>query len=464
MDTAHFGDDVSHDERSDSAEPHHGATTAGDSYVPHSGNGGYEVTHYDLHLDYRVSSNRLEARASIELVTTETLDRLSLDLHGLAVSAVTIEGARVRKFTTRHGKLHVWVSEPLAATTAVRLDVRYGGNPGPVRGAWGEVGWEELEDGVIVAGQPNGAATWFPCDDHPAAKATYRLVVTADSPYLVVANGTLVSRQVGASRTRWEFEQRQPMATYLATLQVGQYTEVLLHDASSGGVRQVAAVPQRLVGSARTELSAQPDMMATFVRLFGPYPFDAYTVVVTDDELEIPVEAQGISVFGANHLDGSRTNERLVAHELAHQWFGNSLTVASWQHIWLNEGFACYAEWLWAEASGGPSADSIAGRQWDRLAELDQDLVVADPGPDLMFDDRLYKRGALTLHALRLTFGDDAFFTLLREWIESNRYGTVTTEGFVELAAHTSSEPTHIRLLLRQWLTQTGLPRLPTRR
>ena len=103
-------------------------------------------------------------------------------------------------------------------------------------------------------------------------------------------------------------------------------------------------------------------MIALFEGLFGPYPFDAYTVVVTDDDLEIPLEAQGLSVFGANHMDGRRGSERLVAHELAHQWFGNSLTVGLWRDIWLHEGFACYAEWLWSEASGGRTAARAGAR------------------------------------------------------------------------------------------------------
>jgi aminopeptidase len=147
-------------------------------------------------------------------------------------------------------------------------------------------------------------------------------------------------------------------------------------------------------------------MMTVFERLFGAYPFPQYTVVITEDELEIPIEAQGMSAFGANQLRDDHAEERLVAHELAHQWFGNSLTVQAWRHIWLNEGFACYAEWLWSEQSGGPSADRHATRHWQRLAGLPQDLVVADPGPKRMFDARLSKQGALTLHPGWIETGD----------------------------------------------------------
>ena len=136
------------------------------------------------------------------------------------------------------------------------------------------------------------------------------------------------------------------MAPYLATLQIGRYQRLRAR-------HRRLLVPPRLLAAAEHDLARQPEMMALFEERFGPYPFAAgYTVVVTDDDLEIPLEAQGLSVFGANHMDGRRGSERLVAHELAHQWFGNSLTVGRWRDIWLHEGFACYAEWLWSERVG----------------------------------------------------------------------------------------------------------------
>jgi aminopeptidase N len=245
------------------------------------------------------------------------------------------------------------------------------------------------------------------------------------------------------------------MATYLATVQIGRYELFQLDDRS---VWQLAAAPERLRARAAKDLARQPQMMALFEQLFGRYPFANYTVVITDDELEIPIEAQGLAIFGANHVDGRRGSERLVAHELAHQWFGNSLTVADWRHIWLNEGFACYAEWLWSEQSGGPTADGYATSTWRRLSALPQDLIIADPGIELMFDDRVYKRGALTLHALRTTMGDAAFFELLADWTESHRHSTVTTEEFVGLAQRHAGRS--LEDLFTAWVRQ---PRLPQR-
>jgi aminopeptidase N len=242
------------------------------------------------------------------------------------------------------------------------------------------------------------------------------------------------------------------MATYLATVQIGRYELISLAD------RQQAAVPQRLLAPFEVDFGRQSEMLAVFEEYFGPYPFAGYTVVVTDDELEVPVEAQGLSTFGSNHVDGQRGFENLVAHELAHQWFGNSLTVADWRHIWLNEGFSHYAEWLWSEASGGPPAGELAKRSWAAMAALPQDLIVADPGVRRMFDDRVYQRGALALQALRETVGDEPFFRTMREWTAAGRHATVTTEGFVSTAERITGRP--LGGLFGAWLYGPRLPGL----
>ena len=252
---------------------------------------------------------------------------------------------------------------------------------------------------MLVAGQPNGAASWFPCDDHPSSKASYRIQISTDSPYRAMANGELNLVGPAPVMTTWTYELAEPTSTYLITLQIGEYQ---LQRLPKTPVPMNAALPARLTRNFDHDFARQPQMMKLFVKLFGPYPLSTgYTVVVTDDDLEIPLEAQGISIFGANHCDGSRGSERLIAHELAHQWFGNSVTARRWRDIWLHEGFACYAEWLWSEESGGQTADEWARHYHQRLVDSPQDLLLSDPGPRDMFDDRVYKRGALTLHALR---------------------------------------------------------------
>jgi aminopeptidase N len=425
-----------------------------DSYLPAHGNPGYRVTHYHLTLDYRPGSGRLGGRAQIYAIATADLSDVSLDFSGLRTNRVLVDGQPAARYTHNADKLRIRPAAPIAAGHSFDIDVRYTGTPKPLRTRhWGELGWDTLTDGALVASQPIGAPSWFPCNDHPSDKASYLISVTTASPYTVVASGELVSRRVGAGSTTWVYHQPAHTATYLVTVQIGQYH---LIDVADGPVPQRAAVPDRLAVAFGHDFARQPAMVTEFERLFGPYPFAEYTVVVTADELDVPVEAQAMSVFGANHVDGRGSFERLVAHELAHQWFGNSLTVADWRHIWLNEGFATYAEWLWSEASGGETAKVRAARSRAKLLALPQDLVLADPGVRRMFDDRVYQRGALTLHALREAMGDGRFFELLRTWTATFRHGTVTTAAFVALAQRHTQVP--LAGLFGAWLDKPTLP------
>lgn len=438
------------------------AAAAPDPYMPGHGTNAYRVSRYELDLDYKLSSNRLGGRAVLHAVALYPTAALVLDLTGLRATKIQLNGRRVRKFSQRAEQLVVVPDAALTAGEAFTLDVRYEGNPTPRRGLWGEVGWEELTDGVLVAGQPNGASSWFPCNDHPRDKASYRLSVTTDANYRAVCNGTLIAHSSKASRETWVYEQAEPMATYLATVQIGRYELLTLNPSRADGhVPQFAAVSALLAGAAREGLTRQPEMMRTFVSCFGPYPFPEYTVVVTEDELEIPLEAQTLAILGRNHLDQGWESQRLIAHELAHQWFGNSLTAASWADIWLHEGFACYAEWLWSEEAGVLPVADRAAAAWRKLGSGNQDIVVGDPGPELMFDDRVYKRGALALHALRLRCGDLAFFALLHDWTAANRHGSVSTAGFILAADRTTGLDTEA--LLHPWLHEAALPPLPVR-
>lgn len=424
------------------------------TYFPKRGNDGYRVERYDLTLDYRVGPNRLGGTARLAAVATEPLSRFDLDLGSFRVDRVSVNGERAR-FSHRDDKLTVSPARWLAEGRPYTVEIRYSGNPRPLPSPFGELGWDQLTDGVLVASQPTGAPSWFPCNDRPDNKAAFRISLTTAAPYVVIANGTLVSTSRAASSITWVYEQAEPMATYLASIQIGRYHQ----DEVDGDTPQRLAFPARLAARVRHDFGRQGQMLAAFVERFGPYPHPAYTVVVVDDVLEIPVEAQGMSIFGTNHVDGRRGSERLVAHELAHQWFGNSLTLTHWRDIWLHEGFAAYAEWLWSEASGDDHADEHAKRWHRRLAALPQDFVLVDPGARRLFDDRVYKRGALTLHALRRTLGDGPFFSLLKEWTATYRHGNVSTGRFTDLARWYT--PDSLDELFACWLYEARLPPLP---
>ncbi len=426
------------------------------AYLPDSGNDGYTALSYDLALAYRVATNRLDATATITMRALVDLRRFSLDLSGLRASKVRVDGTKAARFTQSQAKLVVTPAALIEAGEEFVATVEYAGAPAPRSSTWGALGWEELTDGVIVASQPSGAPTWFPCNDDPADRASYRISVTTEQSYAVVCNGSLASRRTRSGRTTWVYEQQEPTSTYLATVQIGRYELVPV---TLSEVPGVLAGPPALRSRIAHDFGRVGEMMACFEAAYGPYPFPSYSVVVTEDDLEIPLEAQGMAIFGANHADGHDGAERLVAHELAHQWFGNSVGLASWRDIWLNEGFACYSEWVWSEASGRTSAARLAADTHARLRSLPQDITVGDPGAASMFDDRVYKRGALTLHALRTRIGDDPFFTVLRQWTERHRHGIVTTDDFVDLCVEISGDR-KLPGFFDLWLTRRPLPAL----
>ena len=437
-----------------------------DPYTPGHGSPAYRATRYDLDLDVKLASNRLAGRARIRARAQEKLDSLALSLAGLRATKVHVDGAKPAKSVQRGDQLVLTPRNPIPKGRDFELDIRYEGTPRPVRGVWGEIGWEELDDGVLVAGQPVGAPTWFPCNDHPSQKAPFRVTVTADAGYRVVSNGLLVGHRTRSSRETWVYEQLEPMAPYLATVLIGRYQEIelgKLPNRGAGPVRVFADVPPKLRAEAAAGLKDQTRMLSLFSRLFGPYPFHDYTVVVTEDELEIPLEAQSLAIVGRNHLKRTWDAQRLLAHELAHQWFGNSVTARRWEDIWLHEGFACYAEWLWSEEAGLASARERAAAAWKVLASEPRDLCIGSPGPELMFDDRVYKRGALALHAVRRTVGDDRFFRSLRAFASERRHGLASTGDFIELVDRVCAgvRGFEAAAVLRPWLYDEALPRLP---
>jgi aminopeptidase N len=271
-----------------SRRPTAGATRSDDPYLPTHGNGGYRVEHYELDIDYKLAANRLTGRAVLTAVADAPLSRFSLDLTAFRVPRVLVDGKPAKFGQSQSprggGKLHVTPARPV--TGRFTVEVRYVGNPTPVSSRWGDVGWDELTDGALVASQPIGAPSWFPCNDHPSDKATYRIAVTTAAPYTVAATGVLTARRRSAGTRTWVFERAEPTASYLVSVQIGRYEEVVL---AAGPVPQVALLPARLRKNAARDLGRHPAIMTALERFFGPYPFANYQLVVTDDELEAPI-------------------------------------------------------------------------------------------------------------------------------------------------------------------------------
>lgn len=433
-----------------------GAVGVDDPYVDTFGNGGYDVEHYDVALDWEPEGATLEGSATITASASEDLGRFHLDLVGLTVSSVQVDGATA-DFEQIGTELAVMPEQPLASGDAFTVVVAYAGRPSDTSAAGIDVpipsGWHTRDGYAYVAGEPVSASTFHPANDHPSDKATFTYRITAPSELTVGASGTLVSSEEEAGSTTWVFEQPHPQATYLTTLLIGGFT-VIDEGTTAGGVPLRNVIDDDLVDAASPRFARQGEILDFFESVFGPYPFDNYGAAVVEDGFGGALETQTLSIFGADVLGLGGFVELIVAHEAAHQWFGNHVTVREWGDIWLNEGFATYSEALWRDHSD-PRFDWAA---WiAETASFGPGLQrrVQDPEGDL-FDVQVYQRGALTLHALRLEIGDEAFFELLRTWIERYGGGNATTEDFESLAEELSGR--ELRGLFDAWLRTDELP------
>jgi len=647
-----------------------GASGAGDPYYPLDGNGGYDVKHYDLDLGYAPSTGVLTGRATIDARATQNLSRFDLDFVGLTVRSIKV-GGRPAAWTRDGQELIITPARGILKGDPFQVVIRYDGVPEPTVEFGGSSGFIATDDGFDVAGQPHGAATWFPANDHPTDKASFTFEITVPKALEVVANGRLVGKDTHGSLATWTWDAPDPMATYLATVNVGQFDihayrkngirywdaldpDLLTPVASPHGGSQFAysqmedlgykrlartisvpstgatlrfwvnrhtetnwdfffveahhpgqddwttlpdqggatsddtgfscpfggwqsihpflahyqtdngdgtctptgttgdwnaatgdgtgweqwtidlgdyangdveislayasdetvqflgvfvdditvstgagstgfeadgdtmdgwTVPGAPTGSPGTStdwivgpasigpppagdnvnqaFARQPEILGFLGSKFGPYPWSYSGGIVDDVEgLGFALETQTRPIYAKDFFQ-LPDSEGVVVHELAHQWYGDNLAVKRWSEIWLNEGFATYAEWLWSEHIGQDTPQDIFDFYMGAIADDDPfwSLTIGDPGAGSEFDFAVYARGAMTLQALRTTVGDDDFFTILRKWAKSQAGGNVTTAQFIALAEKVSGQD--LGDLFDTWLYTPSKPVFP---
>ena len=435
--------------------PTAGALGAGDAYFPRYGNGGYDVEHYDLAIRYGPAKHHLRGIATISAVATQDLSCFSLDLVGLTVGAIGIDGVPATWTRTNH-ELVVTPARPLDLGAGFETVVRYEGRPTTfrLRGLGAPAGFIPTSDGAIVAGEPESAAGWFPANDHPVDRASYTFRITVPTGFDVVANGVRESRTTTGRWTAHVWQAHDPMASYLATFDVGEWDMRFRETAS--GLPVIDAVDPDVHG-VNASLRREPEIVSFLESRFGPYPFESVGAIVPDTgRLAFALETQTRPVYSRYFFPYS--GPYVIVHELAHQWFGDLVAVDRWQHIWLNEGFATYAEWLWSEHEGSATTQESFEYLWNVIGKDSPfwRLVIGDPGAEDLFHDAVYLRGAMTLQALRNEVGDDAFWTILHSWTQMHAFATGTTEAFVALSEQVSGQ--QLDDLFDLWLFTPGRP------
>jgi Peptidase family M1 domain/Peptidase M1 N-terminal domain/Immune inhibitor A peptidase M6 len=643
-----------------------GAPGIGDPYFPLDGNGGYDVEHYDLDISYDPATDVLTGVAVIEATAKLDLSTFNLDLDGLNVRSITVDG-RAARWTRSGGELTITPRKGLERRDDFKTVIRYDGVPKTLGDEIGALGFLHTDDGALIAGEPDAAATWYPVNDHPLDKASYSFRITVPRGLEAIANGELQGVRSDRGWTTWEWEAKEPMVSYVTTAAIGEFNvhaykadgirfldaidpdlftkpaprtgkqfaisgfgqpsykrlartidvpaggaklsfwvtrdterdwdfffveahtagaddwttlpdagghtsqatdnvcpywldlhpflehyqtanadggcdphgtsgdwwaasgasdgyeqwtvdlaryagkriELSLSYASDDSIQRsgvyvddvavsrgpgstsfendgnpldgwsvpgapegsepnpndwfagtAADAPPSVGAIAQKAIDREPEIIRFLSGLFGPYPFSAAGSIVDDSpEIGFALETQTRPLFSRAFFDDFAGDppDWVVAHEFAHQWAGDSVSLGGWRHTWLNEGFATYADWRWAEYTGARTVQD----NFDFYASLTPDrpfwsVVIADPGPDQILDLPIYYRGAMTLHALRQKIGDRDFSRLLREWMRSHAGGNATIPEFIDLAERISRQ--NLRAFFTTWLYTPSKP------
>ena len=428
----------------------------GDELFPELGNPGIDVTDYVVELSYDPELDSIEGTVTLSVLPLEDRAELTLDAVGLEIDEVRV-GGDPAEFRVEPTELRIWPSRPLRASTAVTVEVSYSGAPDAELSAAGVPnGWHHTARGSHVLNEPDGLRTWMPANDHPSDKATFTFSVAVPAGLAAVANGDLVSRVPSGSTTTWTWRQDEPMSTYLVLLLTGDY--VLVEGKSLGGVELLSAVLRSDRAAVQPYLDTIGEQIVFFESWFGPYPLDGYGLAITDSSAGLAMETQGRSLFSRDDFGGGELGylqDLLLAHELAHQWFGNAVSPARWQDIWLNESFATYAQWMWLDEVGYTTVQDEAEAALG-LRSMIGGSPTGSPEVDELFSFNSYEGGAVVLHALRAEVGDAVFFELLRRWVADNDGTARTTDDFIALAAEVTGE--ELEAFFDEWLFADELP------
>ncbi|MEV7602397.1 M1 family metallopeptidase [Kitasatospora sp. NPDC089797] len=433
-----------------------GAAGIGDPYYPTYGNGGYRVSHYDIRLKYQPATDELEGTTTILATATQDLSRFDLDF-ALNVSEVRVNGRPATFATSGEQELEITPARPLAKGSQVTVVVRYKGVPSTVK-KYGFTAWHRTPDGAVAADEPEAAWWWFPSNDHPSNKATFDVSVQVPDGNQVISNGVLTGTSSQAGWTRYSWRENKPQATYLTTLAVGKFD--ITTDTTASGLPVYNAYSKDLgdnADAARASVERTGELVDWLSGYFGDYPFSSVGGYVPNVPTGYALETQ-TRVFYSPKQFAKGTNTSVVVHELAHQWYGDSVSLSRWSDIWLNEGFARYAQLLWSEHENEGTAQEVADYIYASHPADDAFWTVkpGDPGPANQFSSAVYDRGAVAIQALRNTIGDEKFFRILKGWPTERKYGNATIAEFQAYAEKVSGQK--LGDLFKTWLFTPAKP------
>ncbi|MFS8202339.1 M1 family metallopeptidase [Streptomyces sp. CWNU-52B] len=438
----------------------------GDRLFPHLGNPGYDVMAYDLAFTYPGDNSKpLPSVTTIDARTTDWLESVNLDYSHGTVRSVEVDGEPA-EFRSAGEDLVVTPAEPLPPGVRTRITVRHDSDPVSTKDQ--QSGWVRTEDGLAMANQADAGHRVFPSNDHPSDKAMFTFRVTVPKGYTAVANGLPAGQTRRADATTWTYRTEHPMATELAQVSIGR-SSVLRRSGPEGlPVRDV--VPTKDRDRLEPWLKRTPDQIAWMESKVGDYPFETYGLLIAEARTGFELETQTLSLFEKEIFTRSEYPkwyvESIMVHELAHQWFGDSVSPRTWSDLWLNEGHATWYEALYAEEKGDRPMEARmkaayrASDTWRATGGPPAAPKEAEPGEKLsIFRPNVYDGSALVLYALREEIGRPAFERLQRAWVSVHEDGVAGTADFERLASGIGGRD--LSGFFKAWLYGEKTPPMP---
>ncbi|MDQ3404201.1 MAG: M1 family metallopeptidase [Actinomycetota bacterium] len=409
-----------------------GSPGLGDAYYPEDGNGGYDVTKYAVNLSYDPPTRQLDGDTVVTAIASDQLNQYNLDLTGFEVTSVEVDGKTVKHERSGDHELVITPEAPVEKGTTFETRVRYAGVPAETSDSGlGAGGWQiSRSGGAFAAGEPHSATHWFPANDHPRDKATFHLTARVPDGWSVISNGREEPPVAEDGWTTFTWNEPTRVATYLTTIGIDKWTYersrladgTPVVNAYAPGAEEKKGVQARM-----------PEILTFLSERFGPYPQSAAGGIYLNENIGFSLETQGRPIYA------KWAELEVVVHEQAHQWFGNSVSIRNWADICLNECFASYAQWLWAESKENADLDRRFRTEVARSTDRFWNRKLYDMGPGNEFT-AVYDKGQLALHALRRQVGDAVFDRVLREWVADHKDGNASWADFEELTGRLANQ------------------------